>query len=339
MSHSLGPRVACFAAPLLLLGVFTACSGPGSNPDAFRGLDRADAYSSSSGGRKIGSMEGSPPATIDGEAVTWEQLRPFLAEAAGSAALDELTLERRLHREMDRRGLTLSDEAVALERSRAMQTLGAGAQGNGELLVSQIRARRGLGPERYASLLRRNAMLRALVADRVVVRPDQVELAWRVQHGEKLAIRLLVTPTERQAASLRQQVVEGDASQLEGRFIEVASRASTDPSSSRGGEIEPFSAADPAYESAVRAAADLLQAGQLSPIIAIRNGFAVIFLQRRVPADGTTLDEATAALTQELRLRQERLLMDELAAQLLAEAKVTTGDPSLTWSRQASPTR
>lgn len=332
------PQIARFALLLTAAATLSGCGAP-KGPDAFRGLDEADRYASRPQGRRIGTLESPPPATVDGEPVTWEEVQAYLGEAAGAAVLDEIALERRLAREMTRRGLSLSEEAIEQERLRLTQTLAGGTQGNEERLIAQVRARRGLGPTRYAAMLRRNAMLRSLVADRVDVRPDQIDLAWRVQHGEKLAIRIIVTPTERQAALVRQQLADGDPTQLEARFISLAPEQSTDPSGSRGGQIEPFSAADPAYEPAVRAAADQLQPGQLGPIVAVRSGFALVYLQRRVPADGVTLEGATPVLARELRIRQERLLMDELAAQLLAEAKITTFDDALGWSRQAGSAR
>jgi parvulin-like peptidyl-prolyl isomerase len=179
-------------------------------------------------------------------------------------------------------------------------------------------------------------MLRALVRGRAEVRPDQVELAWRVRHGERVRIRVLVTATEREAQAARRELSTVAGTELESRFITLAERDSTDASAPRGGLIEQFSTSDPAYEAPIRTAAEGLQPGQLSPIVAIRSGYAIIYMDERIPADGVSLDEARERLASELGLRQERILMDELATQLLADARVTTFDESLTWSRNVS---
>lgn len=321
---------------VLLTGALAGCNGS-SSPRDFRGLDRAEAYAS--GGRTI-SADGAPPASVDGAPVEWEELRDRLAEAAGATVLEEIALERQLDREMRRRGIAVGEGEIAAERRLLLETVSREAPGeNTEQLVTILRARRGLGPARYEAMLRRNAMLRALVQDRVELTPEQLERAWRVRHGERVRIRIIVTQTEREAAAARQAALAGEPALLESRFMSLAEQVSTDASAARGGLIETFSADDPAYESAVRLAVADLQPGGVSPVVAVRNGFSVIYLDERLAPDGVSFATAEPALRAELRLRQERLLMDELAAQLLSEARITTFNDALGWSRQAGTER
>jgi hypothetical protein len=326
--------VAGLLAPAL--AGLAGCAGAAGEPSPFQGLDRAERYAEGGGGPSISGEVGPPPVTINGQPVEWSQLHAPLSEAAGAAVIEEIALERQLEMEMARRGLSITEQDVARERRLLEEVISSEADGAGaEQLVDGVRRRRGLGPQRYASLLRRNAMLRELVRERVEVRPDQVELAWRVQHGERVRLRIIVLPTEREAHGAREELLAGDPSQLESRIIALAEARSTDASSARGGLIEPFSLKDPAYEASVRAAAERMQPGQLAPIVAIRNGFALVYLDEQLPADGVPLDEARPRLERELRVRQERLMMDDLAAQLLADARVTTFDDALSWSRNA----
>jgi len=326
------PSRGLFLAGALLLH---GCAGGSGESSEFKGLERAEAYAGQGGGRSISGEAGPPPVTVNGEPVEWDDLRGPLAEAAGAAVIEEIALERLLAAETARRGLSVGEADLARERQLLEQMLAAGSAEETDRgqLVSRVRQRRGLGPLRYASLLRRNAMLRALVGDRVEVRADQVELAWRVQHGERVRIRIIVVPTEREAQAARQDVLAGDPAGLEARFMTLAEARSTDPSGARGGLIEPFSTEDPAYEASIRSAAAALSPGQVGPIVAIRNGFALVYMDERIPADGVTLEASRTSLDRELRVRQERLLMDELAAQMLADARVTTFDDALSWSR------
>lgn len=323
----------------LLLG---GCGPSQSGPKTFRGLDAADRYAAGDTGRRIGPAGASAPLSIDSREVTWDELAPRLAEAAGGLVVEEITLDRLLTEEMARRGMQVTDRDLANERDWLELTILEGAPqvgaSSGDLLY-QVRQRRGLGPTRFDALLRRNAMLRALVRDRVTVREDQVQLAWRVQHGERLRIRLIVTRTEREAQAAVSRALAGDGAGVELRFAELAQELSTDPSGARGGLIEPFSAEDPAYEQAVRATAASLQPGQIGPVVAIRNGFAAVYLDERLSADGVSFEQARGDLTEQLRRRQERLLMDEVAGQLLAEARVRVLDESLNWSVRAGQER
>ncbi len=327
---------------LVAIQLAAGCSQSNSGPNAFRGVERAEQYAEGTSGRRITSVNASAPLSINGEAVSWDTILPRLGEAAGGLVVEEVALERLLASELTRRDMSISAEDLDREHQWLLTTIAGTRQVNETevyQLISEIRRRRGLGPERYASLLRRNAMLRALVRDRVEVQPEQVELAWRVQHGERVQTRIIVTPTQREAQQLRVQALAGDAAGIEVRFAKLAQTHSTDNSAPRGGLIEPFSTEDPAYEETIRKAAALLEPGQVGPIVAIRNGFALVYLDARLPGDGVTLDETRTTLTEQLRQRQERLLMDALATQLLAEARVNVIDPSLSWSVRAGEGR
>ena len=336
------PHVPIGIGLCLLAAALTACSSSRSGPDVLRGVEAAERYTADGQGRRIGPAMGPAPVSIDGEAVGWEALVPRMAEAAGGMVVEEVALERALEAELARRGLSVTGQDLANERSWLGLSVvrGAGQTGAAEdELVQEIRQRRGLGPERFAALLRRNAMLRAMVRGRVEVTDSQVALAWRVQHGERLRTRIIVTPTEREAQSLATQAFAGGSPGVGQRFAELAQMHSTDSSAARGGLIEPFSPDDPAYEQSVRAAAASLQPGQIGPVVAIANGFALVYLDERLPPDGVPLESVRAELTEQLRRRQERLLMDELATQLLAETRVRVLDESLDWSVRAGQQR
>lgn len=322
----------------------TGCSPTNSGQNAFRGIERAERFAEGSSGRRIASLGDAAPMTVGGEAVGWEDILPRLGEAAGGLVVEEVALERLLIREVARRGMAVSQDDLDRERLwLAASISGVGVSPasatEADQLIWQIRQRRGLGPVRYESLLRRNAMLRALVRERVEVRPDQVELAWRVQHGERVRVRIIVAPTQHDAQRLRDVVLAGEAASMKLRFAELAQRHSTDSSAPFGGLIEPFSIEDPAYEQTIRQSAALLEPGQTGPIVAIRNGYAVVYLDERLQGDGVSLEHARPALTEQLRQRQERLMMDALASQLLAEARVHVIDPSLLWSVRAGDSR
>jgi hypothetical protein len=57
-------------------------------------------------------------------------------------------------------------------------------------------------------------------------------------------------------------------------------------------------------------------------------------LENDIPPDGLSFEQALPSLERLVRLRQERLLMDRLARNLLAQARITVFDESLNWAWQ-----
>jgi hypothetical protein len=322
-----GPGLAALG---LALG---ACAGRGKPPgDPFAGVSAAERYAG------IGLAD-DPPLVVEGRPIDWPEILPRLAEAAGATVVEELTLDRLVEREAAARAVTIGPDDLARERDWLARAIERDAETDPRALVTELRRRRGLGPHRFEALLRRNALLRAMVAAQVRVTEDQLRLAHRVRHGEKVRIRVLTTPDLAHAQRLRASLDQADPARLEPEFADAARERSTDPSAPRGGLVEPFSTADPAYEAAVRSALDTMQPGQLSPIVTLASGYALLYLVERIPADGTPFEAARTHLEHQLARRQERLLMDELANRLLASASVRVPDPSLDWSVDAARDR
>jgi len=57
-----------------------------------------------------------------------------------------------------------------------------------------------------------------------------------------------------------------------------------------------------------------------------------VLVEHVLPRSGVPIEQAAASLREDVRLRQERLLMDRLARRLLESAAVRVLDPALNWS-------
>ncbi|MDQ7013207.1 MAG: peptidyl-prolyl cis-trans isomerase [Planctomycetota bacterium] len=311
-------------------------SGGSSRPDTFRGLDRAARYAAGGSTRYLGPAAGVAAFSVDRTPIEWSVIAGRLAEAAGAVVVEEIALELVLDREARRQGVAITRADLDREREWLAHAVSRSARlapsTDTAALVAEVRQRRGLGPERFAALLRRNAQLRAMVRDSIEITPEQVELAWRVQHGERVRVRLIVVSTMQDAQTLRTQAL---AAGNEMAFAKLAETYSTDNSAPLGGLIEPFSTDDPAYENSIRRVAAGLQPGEIGPVVSTRNGHAVVYLTERLPPDGVSLEEAREELGKQIAQRQERIRMDQLATRLLAEARVRVTDPALAWSVEA----
>lgn len=328
----------------------------------------------------------SAPALVNGDPVSWNELRPRLAEAAGRLVLEEVALEQLLNEALADRGLSLSPGDVARERDILLNTVdpeGARDRDQRLQLLEAVRVRRGLGAERLDGLLKRSAMLRKLVADRVEVTEPMVRQRYQTLYGEQYVVRAIILPTEADAARALRDLYapppqtgaaepegagggaggepgdpaaaqgegEGqgereenppiDPAVLRARFIDLAIQRSTDPSGDRGGLLDPISPADPTYPPALREAISRMTPGEVAGPMAIDGGadapggFALLLLEERLPPEPVSLDEVRDAIHRELQLRQERILMGELAERLLDSAEIRPLDPGLKWSWEA----
>ncbi len=304
--------------------------------DAGRPPARLDASQSSAGAGSVRqpdpggltvSRASEEAVVIDGSTIPWRALHGPLAEVAGAMVLEETALDRALEREAARRGITVGEEAVAAEERALLDEL-EGAPENRIEVLNEVRRSRGLGPIRYERLLRRNALLRAMVRDQAALSDEEVELAMRLSYGPTMRVRLFVSHAESAAAAVRQAASDAPAEGRSWVFAERAADASAHPSAARGGLVERFHPDDPAYPSLLgRAAADL-EPGGVSRVLATPSGFAVLLLEARTPGREVT-PEDRRRVEQRLRQRKERLAMERLARELIARTTVSPVDPDL----------
>lgn len=275
-------------------------------------------------------------ALYSGGTITLADLRTPLFEAAGGQILAETLLDRLVQRTLAERGLTRAVDDAALERERAilLRTLSPNATDGdldqGARIFDELRQRRGLGSQRFADLLRRNAGLRLLVADQVTVTDIALEQAYQLQYGQRYQARLITTPAFNEAVAVVRAARAGES------FVDLAIEHSTDVSRQQGGRLEPISVADASYPLAIRTALSQMQPGQVSEPIALEQGFAVLLLERTIAPDAVQLESVRDELTRRVRLQAEAVLMQQLARDLLANAQVLVLDPTLqkSWTQQ-----
>lgn len=106
-------------------------------------------------------------ALVNGKPITQQQLWTHLAESNGQQILDELILTKLLDTAAAQHNWTVSeaDQQHELDALIAVLDQSSDPQSTTPRLIESIRKSRGLGPTRFAALLRRNAILRRMVAD------------------------------------------------------------------------------------------------------------------------------------------------------------------------------
>ncbi len=322
----------------LLGGLFASgCTNGDSVRDRFPGLQGAPPPT------RAGPENDDVVATVDGRPVTLADLRPALLEAAGAVALEEAILDRALDRELASAGLKVTEADIQRERDALAEVLRRDARADpndAERLIEGLRRSRGLGEARFAAQLARTAKLRRLVAGTVTVSDEELRTAHQMRHGVAYRTRVIVAPTEREAAKIWSDLNQPGTGDLSTRFAEAAMKESKDPSAPRGGLLGPVSPSDPTYPAAIRSLLETQAPGTVSPVVGLERGFALVLVEERIDGDGTTLEQSGPALREELTRRRERLAMDDLARRLLVGAKVVVQDRNLRWaweSRRSAP--
>ncbi len=281
-----------------------------------------------------------PAAVLEGLAIGWPEVAPLLAEAAGSGVLEEIVLDRALRQACADRSITVGTEQLRFERDLLSSSLARAARvppTEGERLIDEVRVSRGLGEKRFAALLARNAMLRAIARAEagpagVPVSEQDVQQAFELRYGPKVRARMILVRTQNLAAEVGARIGAGES------FGDIAAALSEDPSRLRGGMLDPISPADPGYPVAFRRSLSETEPGKVSVPVMVewdsQPGFAIVRVEERIV--GTSIDRASveSELTEEVRAVRERAIMDRLARSMIDEqaAKLSVLDSSLEWS-------
>jgi len=298
-----------------------ATSATGSTTAATAPTDGGSATTAPADGGTAG-RRGEPLAYVNGEAVTRDGMMRPLLEAAGGRVLAELVLNRLVAERLEARGIELSEKQIEAEKSLVLRSLDRD-ENQSVVLLNQLRRRRGLGDRRFRALLERNAGLRQLVKEQVSVNKAAVRKAYKRRYGPRYEARILVRPKAPAVRRLKGKLADGAS------FATLAARHSTDPSARQGGLLSPISPVDASYPQVVRETLVKLEPGEVSEVIAVQGGYAVLKLERTIEGEDVPFAEVRDALRQQVRRRLERSRMRQTARSLLSAADVTVLNDAL----------
>ena len=321
------------AAGLVLgLGLLPGCAGP-TTTSQDRAIDRAPMTTLSPSPKPAAYWKRIGEAGRGNE-VDRATISALLTEMAGRRALQEAVLDAELARLLVERDRELDESLVRAELTLLLEVMSPDPV-EAERLLGEIRLREGLGPVRFAALLRRNAALRTLVADRVEMREEALLATWDAMHGPTRLARVLVSPELAEAQSAARSIREG------ADFAEVAARRSTDASASTGGLLEPVSRLDPSWPTAFRETLWSLRPGEVSAPVLVDGDYLLVKFIEEQPGDGVGFEEGRSDAAVLLRRAQERILMDEEARSILEALEVDPVDDALdaAWMQRLPPLR
>lgn len=270
-----------------------------------------------------------PLALMERDPITLMDMRERLLEAVGGEIIREMRLEHALRVRLESERIELADADIQAEEIRLLAELNDDPD-VAHRLLQVLKKAEGLGQTRYRSLLWRNAALRALVQSDVMVDAEAMRLVWKITHGPRVRVRVVVVPSFSRAANVVEKLNEGED------FTRLAVDWSIDSSRDRGGLLDTFSTVDPSYPTALCQAIDSLEIGAHTNPVLLGDRYLVARLEERLPADGMTYESLEAELHKQARQSQERMLMQEEVYRLRNEPDMRLFDGALEASFKAT---
>lgn len=272
-------------------------------------------------------------ATVGTTGISRDEFVSLLIRSRGVAVLDQLVGLAAAEELAKARGVSVSEANVDLEYELALRRLWDPLAFNttegfdkkeAERLLDSILAARSMSREEFRVTVRRNAVLRRVLAAELTVSDEQVRSEYDLAYGERVQIRHIQLGNLADARRIKERLASGD------NFAELAARFSTNATTARrGGLLDPFSIRDELYPLALRQSAEKLEPGQVSEVIRVGEWYQLVKLEKKVPAQQQDFDSVRDALMQRVMVRLTDPGMRDLHDKLMREAKLQISDPLL----------
>jgi len=280
-------------------------------------------------------------ATVNGRPIYMKDLYQPLVEADGLRMAEMLIADAIVAQEAARRSVSATDSDVEAENQHSLKNIShllneALGPDQRERLLDQLLASRGLTRSLWQATMRRNALLRKMVAPQVVVSEAMLKVEYDRRYGEKVQISHVQLPTFAEAEKIIALLKAGED------FAALARKHSTNTDTARvDGMISPaFTQANASVPKPIRDAAFALRRpGEISGVVQVGSEFHVLKLRQRIPAPPADFGKVKEQLRGELRERLTERLQLQLLRDLRTKADVDYINPALRTAvkRQSRP--
>jgi len=257
-------------------------------------------------------------ATINGEAVSSQQLTDQLLLRWGELTLESLIQEMVIEQAAAKAGIEVADKEVTKRGEDFQRSIDVRAPVTGQSFTLWL-AEQKLTLYGFRQRLRGQMLLEKMVEDQVAVTDQEVAEAWERNKGklrkpEQMHVSHICVKTQEEAAKIHAEILGGKD------FAEAAAQHSIDPwSKDRAGDFGWIHKGSDPFQ---RAAFKLTQDGDMSSPVQSKMGWHLIRREEYQAASQPTFE----AVQDELRegmLRQRRLQkMNEKRAEIVAAAKI-----------------
>lgn len=231
-------------------------------------------------------------AIVNGQDISRKQLADACAERFGEDVLESMVNKRLIMHHCNKRGITITKQDVENEVERMAKRFKLSREHWLELLANE----RGITEQEYKrDILWPTIALRLLAADELKVTEEDLRREFETRYGPSVSARIIVVADGQKAQKLH-QLLMADPSE----FARLAMNESIDVNSaSIGGLIQPIRLH--VGDAGIERAAFSLQKGQISPVIAIGEQFAILKCEGVNPPRQVVFDQVRAELEETIR--------------------------------------
>lgn len=236
-------------------------------------------------------------AKVGEEPITSGELERELLRTFGPKQLLEMIDTLLIQQGAAQAGLTVSDREFNLKYEQALARVGS------EIDLDQKLQQRRRIREEFKALLRSDCLLDLLALRSLKLSDSDVQRYYQAHlpefsHGEQARVRLILFTTRDNADAVAEALKQPDAD-----FAGLAKAFSEDPTTrEQGGDTGFFEHRD--YNAAISDAAFKLAPGQISGILTVPDGFAILQGVSRRPAGPLPFTEVKGAARSRMELEQ-----------------------------------
>lgn len=256
-------------------------------------------------------------AVVRGHEVTLRELEGPLIEAYGLNLLRELVQVDLAEQDAEQQGIKVSDQDVADETTKTLIDYRNASNPNSapttapssdaddtklspqehDQLLNQLLTAQRLMPAEFQLFMRRNAIVRKLVAPKALagLTDENIHERFNAIYGEKAHVRIIRLPNMRAVAQVENALHEGHT------FEEEVGLHAYDPTGQvSAGELAPFTRKDVNFKPELRMAAFDLKPGQVSDPLQIDDSYCLIQLIELIPPQHAKFEDYQESVKRDL---------------------------------------
>lgn len=213
-------------------------------------------------------------ALVNGQQITRDRLAQDCLKRYGTTVLDNLLNKHLILQACNAKGIKITQDDVNAEIERVSNKVGLSQK----LFLEALEKERDITPEQYASeIVWPMLALRALAADQIQVKPEEIEQIIQSEYGPKVQVRMIAVTQAEKAQQIHQQAMAAPET-----FRRLAKEHSEDPTSaSMEGLLPPIRHVS--QDDTLEKIAFQLQPNQISPVFQIGEVHYILQCQRHYP--------------------------------------------------------
>ncbi len=272
-------------------------------------------------------VSGGASASVNGSFISREELENLTVGAYGRTVLEDMILLELVTQYAKGKGVVLSEQMYQQEYEGFLEEIASGKiRSEQEIIFNYMLRKRNISRDIFDLILRKQALLRAVVDREVSVTDDMFDAEFLRQFGQRRIVRIIVVSSMRKMEAVEALLAVG------GDFDEIALEHSEDELSLRNQALAgPFTIADDVYAPRlVEEVFALARPGDISRSFILSQGpeqrWYKLKLESVIPAQDTDIsqhrselekiiirkeiDKRTTALQEKLRNESRVIIMD-----------------------------